>query len=64
MIQRLTLILLLCIAFSKTLAQHANLSTASKQLATFTIKAPQLDTDKKIWIYLPKNTIQLKRNIL
>ena len=61
MIQRLTLILLLCIAFSKTLAQQANLSTASKQLATFTIKAPQLDTDKKIWIYLPKKYDSAKK---
>ncbi|CAL67168.1 alpha/beta hydrolase [Christiangramia forsetii] len=29
-------------------------STASKQVCTFTIQAPQLDTVKKIWIYLPK----------
>ncbi|HMI07033.1 MAG TPA: alpha/beta hydrolase-fold protein [Flavobacterium sp.] len=30
-------------------------STASKQVSTFTIDAPQLNTQKKIWIYLPKN---------
>jgi len=30
-------------------------STASKQVSSFTIKAPQLDTLKKIWIYLPKS---------
>ncbi|WP_395052412.1 alpha/beta hydrolase [Flavobacterium sp.] len=30
-------------------------STASKQVSTFSIEAPQLNTTKKIWIYLPKN---------
>ena len=30
-------------------------STASKQVSTFTIDAPQLDTQKKIWVYLPKD---------
>lgn len=30
-------------------------STASKQVTTFTISAPQLDTIKTIWVYLPKN---------
>ncbi len=30
-------------------------STASKQVSTFTIEAPQLKTSKKIWIYLPKS---------
>ena len=30
-------------------------STASKQVTTFTIEAPQLQTQKTIWIYLPKN---------
>ncbi len=29
-------------------------STASKQVSTFTIDAPQLQTSKKIWVYLPK----------
>lgn len=28
-------------------------STASKQLSTFQIEVPQLETQKKIWIYLP-----------
>ncbi len=54
MIQRLALFFLVFFAFSTTFAQQAILSTASKQVATFTIKAPQLNTDKKIWIYLPK----------
>ena len=30
-------------------------STASKQVSTFTIEAPQLNTYKKIWVYLPKS---------
>ena len=30
-------------------------STASKQVTTFSIEAPQLDSVKKIWVYLPKN---------
>lgn len=33
----------------------AQKSTASKQVSTFTIDAPQLKTSKKIWVYLPKN---------
>ncbi len=32
-------------------AQH----TASKQVDTFTIEAPHLKTNKKIWVYLPKS---------
>lgn len=34
---------------------NAQKSTASKQVTTFTIEAPQLKTSKKIWVYLPKN---------
>lgn len=30
-------------------------STASKNVSSFTIEAPQLKTTKKIWIYLPEN---------
>lgn len=30
-------------------------STASKQIATFEIEAPQLNYKKKIWVYLPKS---------
>ena len=29
-------------------------STASKQISTFNMEAPQLQTHKKIWVYLPK----------
>lgn len=34
---------------------QAQESTASKQVSTFTIDAPQLKSSKKIWLYLPKN---------
>jgi alpha-glucosidase len=30
-------------------------STASQQVSTFTIEATQLDTEKTIWVYLPKS---------
>ena len=42
----------LLLFISKTNAQE---STASKQVSTFTIEAPQLKTNRKIWLYLPKN---------
>jgi predicted alpha/beta superfamily hydrolase len=38
--------------FGRATAQE---STASKQVSTFTIEAPQLKTSRKIWLYLPKN---------
>lgn len=41
--------LLFCIT---TTAQE---STATQQVSYFNIKAPQLNTTRKIWIYLPKN---------
>ena len=34
---------------------EAQESTASKQVSTFTIDAPQLKTTRKIWLYLPKD---------
>lgn len=41
---------------------NAQQSTASKQVSTFTIDAPQLKTTKKIWVYLPKNyTVSTKK---
>ena len=52
MIQRFTLLILLFIVTAKTFAQQ---NTPSKQVSTFSIEAPQLNTTKKIWIYLPKN---------
>jgi len=36
-------------------------STASKQVATFTIEALQLNTQKKIWVYLPKDYQNTKK---
>lgn len=42
--------LLLFICMSMLQAQ----STASKNVSTFTIAAPQLQTQKKIWVYLPE----------
>ncbi len=30
-------------------------STASAQVSTFVMEAPQLQVEKKIWVYLPKN---------
>jgi len=38
-----------------TSVTSAQESTASKNVSTFTIEAPQLKTTKKIWIYLPDN---------
>nr|WP_243694649.1 alpha/beta hydrolase-fold protein [Flavobacterium psychrotolerans] len=35
--------------------EQAKQSTATKQVSTFTIEATQLQTTKKIWMYLPKN---------
>ena len=62
MIQRFILLFIFFIATGKNFAQHpspkdnlAKQSTASKQVSTFTIEAPQLNATKKIWIYLPKN---------
>lgn len=34
---------------------NAKQSTATKQVLTFSIDAPQLKISKKIWVYLPKN---------
>ena len=43
-------IFLLCFSFDIN-----GQSTASQQVSTFTIEAPQLDTEKTIWVYLPKS---------
>tara|TARA_R110002049_G_scaffold239117_1_gene412134 strand:- start:873 stop:1676 length:804 start_codon:yes stop_codon:yes gene_type:complete len=44
-------LLILAFILNKVTAQ----STASKQVTRFIIAAPQLDTLKTIWVYLPKN---------
>lgn len=43
------------IMLSITSVTSAQESTASKNVSTFTIEAPQLKTTKKIWIYLTKD---------
>ncbi|WP_338645661.1 alpha/beta hydrolase-fold protein [Flavobacterium sp. KS-LB2] len=58
MIRQLFLLLLFFFTIAKITAQDSKqpiLSTASKQVSTFTIDAPQLQTTKKIWMYLPEN---------
>jgi alpha-glucosidase len=51
----LLLLIISCALFSQN-------STATKQVSTFTIEAPQLKTSKKIWLYLPKDyTISKKK---
>ncbi|WP_136667098.1 alpha/beta hydrolase [Flavobacterium sp. H122] len=40
---------------------EAQESTASKQVSSFIIEAPQLMTSKKIWIYLPQNYTETKK---
>jgi predicted alpha/beta superfamily hydrolase len=42
------------ISFWMVIIGNAQQSTASKNVSTFTIEAPQLKTTKKIWIYLPE----------
>jgi alpha-glucosidase len=46
---------LLLLSFLISNQLYSQESTASKQVSTFTIDAPQLKTTKKIWVYLPKN---------
>lgn len=52
MIRQFTLLFLLLLTTETMVAQE---STASRQVSTFTVEAPQLKTTKKIWVYLPKN---------
>jgi predicted alpha/beta superfamily hydrolase len=52
MTKRIEFLFLLFITSFQLFSQQ---STASKQVSTFSIVAPQLKTTKKIWIYLPKN---------
>ena len=49
-----TIVLTVVVLFS-TLNLSSQTSTASKQVSTFVIDAPQLNTSRKIWLYLPKN---------
>ena len=45
-------LLLLLLSTSLTIGQN---STASQQVSSFSIDAPQLKSTKNIWVYLPKN---------
>lgn len=59
---RLQLLLLFSLLITlKAVAQDSIQSTASKQVSTFIIQAPQLHTAKKIWVYLPKNYVTSKK---
>jgi predicted alpha/beta superfamily hydrolase len=49
------ILLIAAIAFLSACKLTAQESTASKQVSTFTIEAPQLNMAKKIWVYLPKS---------
>ena len=49
------ILILLTLFFLSATNITAQKSTASKQVSTFTIEAPQLHSNKKIWVYLPKN---------
>ena len=44
------------------LNSNAQQSTASAQVSSFTIDAPQLETTKKIWLYLPKDYTKNTKN--
>tara|TARA_R110002126_G_scaffold4656_3_gene24493 strand:+ start:191 stop:1015 length:825 start_codon:yes stop_codon:yes gene_type:complete len=46
---------LIILFFLTSIGLVAQQSTATKQVSTFTIKVPQLNTTKKIWVYLPKD---------
>lgn len=56
---KLLLPFLLLFTLTVTTAQER---TASEQVSSFTIDAPQLKGTKKIWVYLPKNYEKSKKN--
>lgn len=64
MIRPQFLLLLFFFTLAKIAAQDVKeqrQSTTSKQVSTFIIEAPQLQTIKKIWVYLPKNYLMSKK---
>ncbi|MES2576209.1 MAG: alpha/beta hydrolase-fold protein [Bacteroidota bacterium] len=64
MIRPQFLLLVFFFTIAKIAAQDSNQSkqsTASKQVSTFTIEAPQLQMTKKIWVYLPENYATSKK---
>lgn len=58
MFKKIFLFTVFLFAFENAKSQE---STASKQVSTFTIEAPQLNTSKKIWMYIPKNYSESKK---
>lgn len=58
MFKKIFLFIMLFVAFQNFKAQE---STASKQVSSFSIEAPQLSTTKKIWVYLPQNYSENKK---
>ena len=59
---KLKLSALACFLFLSLSAIPCNAQqTASKNVSTFTLEAPQLDTIKKIWIYLPNSYTQTRK---
>ena len=51
-IRNVLFILLLMVAVTTALGQR---TTASENVSTFILRSPQLNVDKKIWVYLPHN---------
>ncbi|MGB3608155.1 MAG: alpha/beta hydrolase-fold protein [Psychroserpens sp.] len=47
-----SILLIVLLLFS---SEYRAQSTASKQVSTFSMDAPQLDNDKTIWVYLPES---------
>lgn len=59
MIKQFCLFFIFFFLTSKNIAQNI---TKSNQVSTFLIDAPQLHTQKKVWVYLPKNyTTSIKK---
>jgi predicted alpha/beta superfamily hydrolase len=59
MLKKIMLFFLLIFMIQNGFGQE---NSASTQVSTFTIEAPQLKTTKKIWVYLPKNYKSSKKN--
>lgn len=62
MIRKLLALTIIFLAAANSYAQESNKTeasakktTATKQVFTFTIEAPQFNSTKKIWMYLPQN---------
>ena len=52
--QKYFLCCLMLLLFFFCVTAGAQESTASRQVSTFTIDSPELQTSRKIWVYLPK----------